>query len=79
VGFSFLGATSNRRLNRRQFFALVDMTRLILKTIDLGASAAFMVLCKKAFLVHFCKDIGRQLKKQVPYARQNDHSSANVT
>jgi hypothetical protein len=35
------------------------MTRLILKAIDLGASAVFMALCTKAFFVHFYKDVKR--------------------
>lgn len=39
--------------------SLVDMTRLILKAIDLGASAVFMALCTKAFFVHFYKDVKR--------------------
>jgi hypothetical protein len=39
------------------------MTRLILKTIDFGASAVFMALCTKAFFVHFYKDVDRQLQK----------------
>ena len=43
------------------------------------ALVAFMVLCNKAFLVHFCKDVGRQLKKQDAPHASNDHSSANVT
>jgi hypothetical protein len=33
------------------------MTRLILKAIDLGASAVFMALCAKAFCAHFYKDV----------------------
>ena len=37
------------------------MTRLILKAIDVGASAVFMALCTKAFFVHFYKDVERQL------------------
>ena len=39
--------------------SLTDMTRLILKAIDLGASAVFMALCTKAFFVHFYKDVKR--------------------
>ena len=35
------------------------MTRLILKAIDLGASAVFMALCTKAFFVHFYRDVKR--------------------
>ena len=37
------------------------MTRLILKAIDVGASAVFMALCTKAFFVHFYTDVERQL------------------
>ena len=33
------------------------MTRLILKAIDLGASAVFMALCTKAFCAHFYRDV----------------------
>jgi hypothetical protein len=39
--------------------SLVDMTRLILKAIDLGASAVFMALFTKAFFFHFYKDVKR--------------------
>ena len=35
------------------------MTRLILKAIDLGASAVFMALFTKAFFFHFYKDVKR--------------------
>ena len=41
------------------------MTRLILRAIDLGASAVFMALCTKAFCVHFYKDIERELRGQI--------------
>ena len=34
---------------------LVCMTRLILKAIDVGASAVFMALCTKAFCVYLFK------------------------
>jgi hypothetical protein len=39
------------------------MTRLILKAIDIGASAVFMALCTKAFLVHFYKDIEQRARR----------------
>jgi hypothetical protein len=50
---------------RRGIQSLGDMTRLILRAIDLGASAVFMALCTKAFCVHFYKDIERELRGQI--------------
>jgi hypothetical protein len=41
-----------------------DMTRLLLRGIDFGASAVFMALCAKAFCVHFYKDAERELKRR---------------
>jgi hypothetical protein len=40
------------------------MTRVILKAIDVGASAVFMALCTKAFCVHFFKDVERQVGRR---------------
>jgi hypothetical protein len=37
---------------------------LILKAIDLGASAVFMALCTKALFVHFYKDIQQQVLRR---------------
>jgi hypothetical protein len=42
------------------------MTRLILKAIDLGASAVFMALCTKAFCAHFYNDIRQQTRRRDP-------------
>jgi hypothetical protein len=42
------------------------MTRLILRTIDVGASIVFMALCAKAFCVHFYNDLRRASPAQ-PY------------
>jgi hypothetical protein len=51
------------------------MTRLILKAIDVGASAVFMALCIKAFCVHFYKDVERRL--QTPDARSQINRQHN--
>ena len=40
-----------------------EMTGLILRAIDFGASVVFLSLCAKAFCVHFYKDIARGLKR----------------
>ena len=40
------------------------MTRLILKAIDVGASAVFVALCTKAFCVHFYRNVKQQVHKR---------------
>ena len=46
----------------QQTIADNDMTRWLLKAIDVGASAVFMALCTKAICVQFYQDIKRQLR-----------------
>jgi hypothetical protein len=46
----------------QQITADNDMTRWLLKAIDVGASAVFMALCTKAICVQFYQDIKRQLR-----------------
>jgi hypothetical protein len=59
AGFLFGIATLDAIETAAGKLSLVDMTRLILKAIDLGASAVFMALFTKAFFFHFYKDVKR--------------------
>jgi hypothetical protein len=58
--------------------SLADMTRLILKVIDLGASAVFMALCTKAFFVHLYKDTN-PMPRRAPNPAHDQRSRAIVT
>ena len=47
------------------------MTRLILKAIDVGASAVFVALGTKAFCVHFYRNVKQQVHKRDATLRIN--------
>jgi hypothetical protein len=49
------------------------MTRLILKAIDVSASAIFMALCTKALFVHYYRDVEGQLKRPGAPSRIKHH------
>jgi hypothetical protein len=49
--------------------SLVCMTRLILKAIDVGASAVFMTLCAKAFVFTYSSSLQRDLFNQPDHPR----------
>jgi hypothetical protein len=43
-----------------------DMTRWLLKAVDVGASAVFVALCAKAFCILFVEDIKQQSRVPKP-------------